>query len=91
MKTALHRCELGIGVERGWRGQGLGERLMQTAIRFTQEAESLKWLDLKHFAHNTEARALYDKLGFTEMGVLPDRFRIGEQSIDDILMTLRVG
>lgn len=90
LATARHRCELGIGLERSYRGHGLGRRLMQTAITFARRAESLHWLDLKVFAHNAPARALYRSLGFVEIGTVSDRFRIAGQSIDDVLMTLDV-
>ena len=91
LRAASHRCELGIGIERAWRGQGLGQRLMETAIGFAQAAESLVWLDLRVFAHNTRARALYTKMGFVEVGVRHDLIRIGDQRIDDVVMVLRVG
>ena len=38
LKAGLHRCELGIGIERDFRGRGLGAELMQAAIEFTQTA-----------------------------------------------------
>ena len=88
LRTGLHRCELGIGIERPYRNQGLGRRLMATAIEFAVSAQSLRWIDLKVFAHNTPARALYRKLGFVEIAVVRDRFRIGGERIDDVLMTL---
>ena len=88
LRTGLHRCELGIGIERPYRKQGLGRRLMATAIEFAAGAKSLGWIDLKVFAHNTPARSLYRELGFVEIAVVRDRFRIGGQSIDDVIMTL---
>jgi RimJ/RimL family protein N-acetyltransferase len=90
LATARHRCELGIGIERSHRGQGLGRRLMETAIRFAREADSIAWLDLKVFAHNAPARALYRSLGFIEIGTVRDRFRIEGTRIDDVIMTLDV-
>lgn len=90
LKSAAHRCELGIGIERSYRGQGLGRRLMQTAIEFTRRSPTLAWLDLRVFAHNTQARALYSDLGFVEQGTVVDRFRIGAESLDDVIMTLDV-
>lgn len=90
LRTGLHRCELGIGIERAHRGRGLGRRLMQTAIEFVREAPEVCWLDLRVFAHNHAARALYSALGFQEVGTVIDRFRIDGQSIDDVIMTLDV-
>lgn len=90
LAAALHRCELGIGIERAHRGRGLGRRLMQHAIDLARQAESLDWLDLKVFAHNAPARALYRSLGFIEVGTITDRFRIDGQRIDDVVMTLNV-
>lgn len=90
LHTGLHRCELGIGIERSHRGQGLGRRLMERAIEFTRCAPGIAWLDLKVFAHNAPARALYAALGFQEVGTVVDRFRIEGESIDDIIMTLDV-
>lgn len=90
LRVGLHRCELGIGIERAFRGQGLGERLIQAAIDFARQAESLAWIDLKAFAHNTRALALYRRMGFSEIGRLADRFRIDRTVVEDVLMTLDV-
>ena len=91
LETGLHRCELGIGIERRHRRAGLGRRLMEAAIEFAREAETLTWLDLRVFGHNLPAMALYRCLGFSEIGKVEDRFRVEGQVIDDLLMTLRVG
>ena len=86
LKTGLHRCELGIGIEQGWRGQGLGEKLMLAAIEFARLESSISWIDLRVFAHNAPARALYERLGFEIVGTLEDRFRIDGESIGDVIM-----
>ena len=88
LHVGLHRCELGIGIERGYRGQGLGQRLMRTAIEFAFAAGSLAWIDLRVFAQNAPARALYESLGFEEIGTVRDRFRIEGTVVDDVLMTM---
>ena len=91
LSSGLHRCELGIGIERPYRRGGLGRRLMAPAIDFARRTETLAWVDLRVFAHNAPGRALYQKLGFVEVGILVDRFRIDGQTIDDAIMTLKVG
>src|SRR5690606_22638984 len=73
LRTMQHRCELGLGVEQPYRRQGLGERLMRTAIEFARQQPVLAWLDLSTFRHNLPARQLYEKLGFEEVGMVPDR------------------
>jgi RimJ/RimL family protein N-acetyltransferase len=85
--SALHRARLGIGLERGWRGQGTGEALMRAAIAWAA-GEGLAWIDLGVFEDNTPARALYRKLGFEEVGVLRDAFRVDGRSLDDVSMAL---
>jgi len=91
LATGLHRCELGIGIERPYRSRGLGSRLMQVALGFARDTGTIAWVDLKVFAHNDGARRLYRRLGFVEVGTVSDRFRIGATSIDDVIMTLRLG
>ena len=90
IKSQLHRCELGIGIERAHRGGGLGRKLMQSAITFCQLSPSIDWLDLRVFAHNQNARHLYQSLGFEEYGTVADWIRIGPTKIDDVMMTLSV-
>lgn len=91
LRAGRHRCVLGIGIERAYRGAGLGTRLTQVAIDFCRQAPSIEWLDLYVFAHNAPARRLYERLGFREIGTFVDQFRIGGVSIDDVAMTLPVG
>jgi RimJ/RimL family protein N-acetyltransferase len=88
LRAMLHRCDVGLGVEARYRRQGLGEQLMKVAIAFARRQPMLSWMDLSTFGHNLPAQHLYRKLGFQQVGVLRDRIRIGETSIDDLLMTL---
>jgi len=90
LRSGLHRCLLGIGIERPYRARGLGKRLMTTAIDFARAADSIAWVDLMVFGHNAAARALYRSLGFVEIGTVVDRFRVAGTSIDDVIMTLDV-
>lgn len=90
LKTGRHRCDLGMGIEEAYRGKGIGAALMDTAIAFASAHPQLYWIDLGTFSGNLPARALYRKKGFTEVGIIKDRFRINGISIDDVLMTLQV-
>jgi ribosomal protein S18 acetylase RimI-like enzyme len=87
LPSEFHRAMLGMGVERGARGHGLGRALLAAAIAWARKAE-LSWLDLGVFAHNERARALYRAVGFVEVGVTRDRFRVDGVAIDDVAMAL---
>ncbi len=88
--SSLHRARLGIGVERAYRGGGIGTALLQAAVRWAKAEPTLAWIDLSVFAHNERARRLYERLGFRESGQTIDAYRMGERSIDDVHMTLRL-
>jgi RimJ/RimL family protein N-acetyltransferase len=88
LKSTLHRATLSLGIERAYRGQGHGQGLIETVIAWAQKETLLEFIDLFVFEHNKPAHALYKKLGFTELGRVPDRFRVHGQKITDIHMTL---
>jgi RimJ/RimL family protein N-acetyltransferase len=87
LPSEAHRAMLGMGVERGWRGRGHGRALLAAAIEWARRAE-LAWIDLGVFAHNQRARALYKTVGFVELGITRDRFRVDGIAIDDVAMAL---
>jgi ribosomal protein S18 acetylase RimI-like enzyme len=89
LPSEQHRTTLGIGLERPWRGQGHGRELLEAAIGWAR-AQRFAWLDLGVFAQNAAARALYQKLGFVEVGITRDRFRVDGVIIDDVQMTLEL-
>jgi ribosomal protein S18 acetylase RimI-like enzyme len=87
LPSERHRATVGMGIERGWRGQGHGRALLATAIAWARTSE-LAWLDLGVFAHNQRARALYRAAGFVEVGITRDRYRVDGVAIDDVAMVL---
>jgi GNAT superfamily N-acetyltransferase len=89
LPAELHRATLGMGLERAARGQGHGRAMIETAIAWARD-RGLAWLDLGVFAHNGPARALYASVGFVEIGIMRDQFRVDGTSIDDVTMTLRL-
>jgi len=88
--TERHRIELSLGVLRSHRRQGLGTRLMEAALLWSREQAEIDWVDLGVFTSNSVAIALYESLGFTEVGRTPDRYRVRSTSLDEIAMTIDV-
>ncbi|WP_350349188.1 ribosomal protein S18-alanine N-acetyltransferase [Agromyces sp. G08B096] len=75
-----------IAVASDLRGQGVGRTLMQALIAEARRRGAER-LFLEVRADNPVARALYDSLGFVEIGVRPRYYRGG---IDAVLMRLDV-
>jgi RimJ/RimL family protein N-acetyltransferase len=88
LSSELHRCTLGMGIERPQRSRGLGRQLLDTAIVWAKAQPQLHWMDLGVFAGNTIACKLYERAGFVRTGQREDAFRVLGTSVTDISMSL---
>ena len=80
--------ELGMLVDREWRGCGVGSALLQATIDWARH-QGLHKLCLEVFAHNTAAIALYRKCGFAEEGHRVKHYRRASGELwDSIIMGL---
>jgi RimJ/RimL family protein N-acetyltransferase len=78
--------ELGMLVDRGWRGRGVGSALVAAAIDWGHE-NGLHKLCLDVFAHNAAAVALYRKCGFVTEGRRARQYRRASGELwDSIVM-----
>jgi ribosomal protein S18 acetylase RimI-like enzyme len=77
--------ELGMLVDQGWRGRGVGSALVQAAIDRARE-RGLHKLCLEVFAHNTAAIGLYRKFGFAEEGRRTQQYRRASGELWDSIM-----
>ena len=68
-----HRAELGISVEQGFWGLGIGRALTEACIDCAKCAE-YRQLELEVVAENVSAISLYRKFGFEEYGRNPRGF-----------------
>ena len=66
--------DIGMLVDAGWRGRGVGSGLLQAAIEWAR-AEGLHKLCLEAFPTNAPALALYRKCGFVEEGRRVEQYR----------------
>jgi RimJ/RimL family protein N-acetyltransferase len=62
-----HTAELGMGVVRGFRGNGIGTALMSHALKWAAE-QGIEKVNLGVRASNERAIALYRKFGFVQEG-----------------------
>ena len=80
--------EIGMLVDRGWRGLGGGSARVQAAISRARD-QGLHKLCLEVFAHNTAAIALYRKSGFVQEGQRVGQYRrVNGELWDSIVMGL---
>lgn len=64
-----HRGRLGMGLRKGYRGQGLGTRLVETSLSHAKKF-GLEKVELNVYTSNSAAVALYKKTGFEEEGLI---------------------
>ena len=80
--------ELGMLVDRGWRGRGVGSALVAAAIGWARR-QGLHKLCLEVFTHNEAAIALYRRCGFVQEGRRPRQYRRASGELwDAIIMGL---
>jgi ribosomal protein S18 acetylase RimI-like enzyme len=82
--------EIGMLVDRNWRGRGVGSALMQAGIGLARE-QCLHKLSLEVFPHNAAAIALYRKCGFVEEGRRTRQYRRASGELwDSIVMGMEL-
>lgn len=79
-----HICNASYAVASHARGLHIGEQLVLDCMK---QAKQLGFQILQFnavVATNTHARHLYERLGFTQLGTIPDGFRLKDGSYEDI-------
>ncbi|MEO6712370.1 MAG: GNAT family N-acetyltransferase, partial [Mycobacteriales bacterium] len=79
----------GLDVSPHARRRGVATALMRAAEQAARSRRARK-LSLRMLATNTEARPLYESLGYRVEGVLAEEFLIDGEYVDDVLMSLRL-
>ncbi len=79
-----HCGKLGMGVLQGYRGKGIGTRLMEETILAAKEF-GLERVELEVYASNVPAVSLYEKRGFVHEGE-KKRARKLDGKCDDVLL-----
>lgn len=89
-RTEFHVGELGITVDKDFRGEGIGDMLLDNILKESQKLKDLKIVMLQVYSPNTLAQNLYKKFGFVEYGCLPDGVFYKNNFVDSILMYKKV-
>src|SRR5262245_3436447 len=80
-----HVADLSIYVERGWRGRGVGRRLLRTLIELAAAVGYHKMV-LATFPFNAAGVALYERVGFRSVGVYREQGQLDGAWVDILIM-----
>ncbi|HYB41445.1 MAG TPA: arsinothricin resistance N-acetyltransferase ArsN1 family A [Candidatus Methylomirabilis sp.] len=80
-----HVADLSIYIERAWRGKGVGRRLLERLIALAGELGYHKMV-LAAFPFNAAGMALYQRLGFTTVGIYREQGQLDGAWVDVIVM-----
>jgi RimJ/RimL family protein N-acetyltransferase len=86
-KRSLHVGEIAISIAKDFRNLGLGKILLQEIIKQSKNI-GLKQVYLTTFSNNETACTLYKKLGFIQVGEIPDHILYRDKYIGMIFMYL---
>lgn len=82
-----HRGVVGIGIVSGYRGRGIGYRLLDAALNLAFSRGFVR-VELEVRTDNSRAIALYEKLGFVREGVVHDAMLADGRYHDSIAMSV---
>ena len=78
-------ADLSVYVERGWRGRGVGRCLLERLVEIGREVGYHK-LVLAAFPFNAAGLTLYERLGFSRVGVYREQGRLDGRWVDVLVM-----
>jgi phosphinothricin acetyltransferase len=80
-----HVADLSIYVERGWRGRGVGRRLLEALVARARALGYHK-LVLAAFPFNEAGMRAYERAGFREVGIYREQGLLDGKWVDTIVM-----
>jgi L-amino acid N-acyltransferase YncA len=80
-----HVVDFSVYVEREWRGKGVGHRLLERLIELAREIGYHKMV-LATFPTNAGGVRLYERLGFSRVGVYHEQGMLDGQWVDTLIM-----
>lgn len=85
LKKTRHVRNLGMGVAKDSRSKGVGNALMEYAIRWAR-GRGVEKIVLSVFSTNRKAIKLYEKFGFTHEGTRKKAFLIDGKYVAEVMM-----
>ena len=86
-EDAQHKATVfGLYVSQAFRGQGLGEQLVQAVVSLAEQEPVIKVIELTVSANSRAALALYKRCGFEQSGLEDSAIRVGEAYFDRVHM-----
>ena len=76
-----HRASVAIALLKEFWNQGIGTRMFEEMIRIAEANENLIQMELEFVEGNTQARALYEKMGFRITGINPNAIRLRDGTL----------
>ena len=80
-----HVADFSVYVERAWRGKGVGHRLLERLIEIAREIGYHKMV-LSTFPTNAGGVRLYERLGFSRVGVYREQGILDGTWVDTLIM-----
>lgn len=90
VEKTRHVRVLGMLVVKGYRGMGIGTKLIAYALEWAMSQKDVEKVVLGVFSNNHRAYRLYDKFGFKTEGVKKKHYLISGKHEDEIDMALFV-
>jgi RimJ/RimL family protein N-acetyltransferase len=81
-----HWGEFGMGLDRAWRGKGIGTLLLDTLFAWAESHPTVEKISLKVFDANPDAHRLYQRYGFAEEGRLKGCLKLGPDRYSDAIL-----
>lgn len=80
-----HRGSMGMGIINGFRGIGIGTKLLSAVLDHAKQI-GLEKIELHVYTANTPAIALYKKFGFVEEGLIKKYRKLDGEYFDALMM-----
>ncbi len=80
-----HVADFSVYVERGWRGKGVGRRLLGRLIERARAIGYHKMM-LAAFPFNESGMALYERMGFVRIGICHEMGVLDGKWVDTVIM-----
>ena len=76
-----HRASIGIALRRAYWGLGIGTAMFREMIALGRARDGVRVLQLEFIEGNARARALYEKMGFRVVAVIPNAIQMDDGTL----------